>query len=161
MLVSAEIEGATAAEEQKIEGHTIFPDGRKVPLTLLADPVAPHVLRDELIAPSRGHYQITATMLSEGKMVSEVRTTFDVDDAPAETSRVRVNKAMLQYIASGTGGQVVDPADPRTWPGRESTDQIATSELRTVDLWSSFLLPVGLVLLLGFDWLVRLLRGFV
>lgn len=159
--VSAEIEGATAAEEQKIEGHTILPDGRKVPLTLLADPVAPHVLRDELIAPSRGHYQITATMLSEGKMVSEVRTTFDVDDAPAETSRVRVNKAMLQYIASGTGGQVVDPADPRTWPGRESTDQIATSELRTVDLWSSFLLPVGLVLLLGFDWLVRLLRGFV
>lgn len=54
---------------------------------------------------SRGHYQITATMLSEGKTVSEVRTTFDVDDAPAETSRVRVDKAMLQYIASGTGGQ--------------------------------------------------------
>jgi hypothetical protein len=64
-------------------------------------------------------------------------------------------------IAAGTGGRVIDPSDPGTWPDGAEASRVAVRQVRTLDLWGNFTLPLVLCGLLGLDWLLRLLRGYV
>jgi hypothetical protein len=64
----------------------------------------------------------------------------------------------LGRIAQASGGRIVNPSDPSTWPIAEAT---AVTRRATLDLWGDGLLLVLLTMVLGVDWLFRLLRGYV
>jgi hypothetical protein len=67
----------------------------------------------------------------------------------------------LARIATATGGKAIDVADRATWPTEQATETRTVEVARTIDLWNNFSLVLILCALLGADWLLRMLRGYV
>ena len=113
----------------------------------------------EFETTSAGPYRISASVVSEGRPVAEGAAVLDVEDLRPESDGAPVDRANLARIAASTGGKVLDPADPQTWP--VSAGKVAVSERVTLDLWNRSVLLILLTLVAGADWLLRLLRGYV
>ena len=161
VTLTAEPQGATIPQSARIEATVMMPDGRKLPLMMSSSPSEAGRFEGSFDVAAPGHYAIAATLRGEGKMLVEVATAIDVDAAPDEMSNRRVNTQLLQRIATTTGGAIVDPAKPTTWPTPDSQHRPPVRVAQTFDPWNSFALLIVLVAVLAFDWLLRLLRGFV
>jgi hypothetical protein len=85
----------------------------------------------------------------------------DVEPARDESDSPRIDAANLARIAEGTGGRRVNPSDPATWPTPGAAPAAEVEHVRTIDLWGNLSLMILLCALLGTDWLVRLVRGYV
>jgi hypothetical protein len=157
----AEFEGTRSPKPPQISARVMMPDGREIPLTLLPDAARSGVARARFDAPAAGHYRLAAEATSEGRPVAESSAEIDVDPGPDELADRGVNTAVLDRLASLTGGGRVDPARPETWPRPAAGDAPPVPLITPVELWASFTLLSLLVLVLAIDWLLRLLRGFV
>ena len=58
-------------------------------------------------------------------------------------------------------GKLIRPSDPSTWPTKDEAPLYKVQQARRMDLWGNLSLLVVLCALLGTDWLLRLLRGYV
>ncbi len=56
---------------------------------------------------------------------------------------------------------MIDPSDRATWPEADRANQQPVIEQCTFDPWHNFTLMLVLCGLLAFDWLLRLVRGYV
>ena len=137
-----------------------LPDGRTLPLSFTANSAAPSSYRAEFETSKAGTYRLTASVISGGRTKAEGSATLDVDEARPERDGSPVNVANLTRIATETGGKVIDPANPETWPAN-LTGTVKVTEHVTLDLWNRSYLLILLVLLAGVDWLLRMLRGYV
>lgn len=144
-----------------IQAAVVFPDDRRLPLAFAADAADPRRLHASFDTTIPGQYRIAATLTSNGKPTGEIATAIDVAEAPSELAGVRIDRANLERIAAATGGHIVDPADPKTWPAADSAATISVRQVRTIDLWNNFTLLLLLCGLLGMDWVLRLWRGYV
>lgn len=159
--VRAEIDADRPLVRPVVQGSVLLPGDRELPLAFAANPNEPGVFTADFVTAGPGTYQIGAAVVSEGKKTAETTTTIDVEPVREEKDAVRVDHANLARIAAATGGQVIDPAKPETWPvGGPRTRQPAP-EVKTVDLWRNFSLLLVLCGLLGVDWMLRLVRGYV
>ena len=96
----------------------------------------------------------------DGEAAAETSLAVEATPARGETDDSGVDRAALAAIAARTGGRVVDPADPQTWPSPGDDPPPLVEERRTVNLWENFSLLTLLCLVLGGDWLAHLLRGY-
>jgi hypothetical protein len=161
VALRAEVEAERPLTQPRLQTTVVLPDDRRLPLALAPDPAQPHVYRAEFETTVPGTYRITAAVTSEGKTAAEGTTVIDVDQPRAELAGTRVDQDNLARIAAATGGRKIDLADPTTWPTNEVQPRVAVSQARTLDLWNNFTLLLVLCALLGTDWLLRLLRGYV
>ena len=152
---------AYATDHPQLSGAVTLPDGRELPLMLTGDAKLPGVFHTDFEAAQPGRYMLSGTLWSDNKQAGNVATRIDVEPATVETSRLSTNHAFLQRLASTTGGQVIDTANRATWPTFAASDTVSFEQAKTVDLWSNFNLVLLLLAVLGLDWLLRLLRGFV
>ena len=139
----------------------VLPDDRRLPLAFAADPSEPNRYRAEFEAPLPGPHRILATVTAEGRTAAEGTTVIDVEEARSETAGVGIDHVNLARIAAATGGRVIDLHDPQTWPDADGQPAETVTRTRQLDLWNNFTLLIVLCALLGTDWLLRLLRGYV
>jgi hypothetical protein len=135
------------------------PDGRRLPLTAAAD--GSGGWRAELEPPAAGGYRLTAAAEDGGRVVAEGEASFVAAASRAEEDGGTVDTAALARAAAATGGKVIDPGDPATWPTRVGQPPEWRPVRQSADLWNGGWLVTALVLVLGVDWLLRLLRGYV
>jgi hypothetical protein len=160
IVLRAEIDADRPVPQPRVQAALILPDDSRLPLAFDVDPTDPGLLRTSFQPAVPGAHRITATLTSAGKVVTESMTVLDVEASRAERSDAGVDAGNLARIATATGGRVIDPNNPETWP-TSGPPRAAIAQLRTVDLWENYTLLVVLCSLLGIDWLLRLLRGYV
>jgi hypothetical protein len=160
LVLHAEVEASRALPLPVVSATVVLPDGSRQLLAFTVDANEPTRFRAELTPPQSGPYQILASVVSEGRTVAETTALVDATADAGETSAVGVNRANLARIATATGGRVVDATQPETWPTPAESDRERVVQTRQVELWGGYSL-VLLCVLLGLDWTIRLLRGYV
>lgn len=159
--VRAEIQSEQPLLQPRIQATVNLPDGKRLPLAFASDPTEPHLYRAEFEASMPGAHKLAAAVTSEGKTAADVSTLIDVDPSRGELAGTRIDHRNLARIAAATGGKVIDPADPGTWPDSADLPRVSIRQTQTLDLWNNFTLLFILCGLFGVDWLLRLLRGYV
>jgi hypothetical protein len=159
--VRAEVDSVNPLPQAIVRGVVSLPGGRTVPLGFHTDPAAPNAYLAEFETTSPGPYRVTASVASEGRLAAEGTTVVDVAESAPENDGAPVDLANMTRIAAATGGKVIDPGDPQTWPTSTTTGPIPVAERQTIDWSSRSYLLVLLALVAGVDWLLRLLRGYV
>jgi len=156
--VRAEVDSAVPLPQPSVKGVVSLPDGRTLPLSFAADPSAPNAYLAEFETGAAGSYRLTASVISGGRTAAEGSAALDVEKAQPERDGAPVDVANLSRIAASTGGKVLDPDDPQTWPS-STAGPIKVRERVMVDLWNGYFLLVLLALVAGADWLIRLGHG--
>jgi hypothetical protein len=157
----AEVESERPLLQPRLQATVVLPDDRQLPLAFAAHPAEPGVYTAEFVTAQAGPYRVQASITAEGKVSAEAATTLDVASSQAERDAVRIDAANLRRIAAATGGQVIDPARPETWPAGGERTREPAPEVRMLDLWNNATLLLVLCALLGVDWMLRLVRGYV
>jgi len=161
MVVHAEVQSNRPLPHLQVQGAVTLPDSKRHTLAFSPDPAQPTRFRAEFAPSVPGQHKITATALAESKPVADGATAIEVDDARSEMADRGVDLVNLARIARDTGGKLLDPSRPETWPSGEDQPLASVSQMRTFDLWNSFTLLLVLCGLLGIDWFVRLFKGLV
>jgi len=133
------------------------PDDKTVALACTPDAAHPGRWRASFTPPTPGTYRIASALRVEGQPAGEASTLIEVTPNE-EMTDTAPDPDTLGRIAQASGGRIVNPADPATWP---IADAIAVTRRVTLDFWGDGLLLVMLTMVLGLDWLFRLLRGYV
>lgn len=148
-------------EEAMMQATITLPDGSTTPLPFLPSPSDPTTFAAELHPATAGAYRINASLLSQGKVISESTTTLDVAPALNEDAPLPIAREKLLNLAQATQGRAVLAADPATWPKPTNESTRTITQASQLDLWHHYVLMIVLCILLGVDWLIRLLRGYV
>ena len=160
---ACEIDAPLVAENDraKLEAAIVVPDGRRLPLALEPDPTVADAYVAEFDAVAPGRYRVSLAATVDGQAAAETSAAIEVIAARGETDDAGVDRAALAEIARRTGGRVVDPDDRTTWPTSASGPTPEVEVRRHVHLCDNFTLLTLLCLVLGGDWLIRLMRGYV
>lgn len=158
--VRAMIETTEPLAQPSVRGLVSLPDGRTLPLSFAADPTEPNAFVADIATGPPGAYRLSATVLVEGRPAGDASTALEADEPRPERDGAPVDAANLARIAAATGGKVLDPADPQTWP-MGTAKPWTVRERVTLDLWNRSYLLFLLAAIAGTDWLLRLLRGYV
>ncbi|MCC7191222.1 MAG: VWA domain-containing protein [Phycisphaeraceae bacterium] len=161
VVLHAQIKSDRPITQPVLTATVTLPNDKQIPLALAADPTKPNSYSTEFESTMAGRHKITASVNSEGKLLAEVVTPIDIEEPRGEASGTDVDAANLARIASATGGKAINLDDAKTWPTSVTTDRVTLDKRHDWDLWNNFTLLVVLCLLLGTDWLLRLLRGYV
>jgi hypothetical protein len=159
--LSAQIKSDRPVTRPVVGATVTLPDGKQLPLALAADPTKPNTYLTEFESSTPGQHKITAELTSEGKTLAEVVTAIDIEASRGEAASTDVDAANLARIATATGGKAINLVDSKTWPTSAEVQPVTLEQRKDLDLWNNFTLLVVLCGLLGADWLLRLLRGFV
>jgi hypothetical protein len=161
IVVHAEIQSLRPLPRPKIQATVELPDKRLLPLAFAADPGKPNVFRAEFESPVAGPHTIKAAVATEGKSLAEGHTVVHMEEPRGEDSDNGIDHANLARLANATGGKIIEPDRPETWPApAESSRPIVTKE-RAIDLWSNFTLILILSALLAVDWVCRIMKGYI
>lgn len=157
-VVRAEVDARVPLTQAAVRGVVSLPGGKTLPLSF-SSPSASSAWVAEFETSSAGPYRVSASVVSGGRPVAEESAVLEVEELRPERDGAPVDRANLARIAESTGGKVLDPADPQTWPVSPGT--VAVNERVMLDLWNRSVLLILLTLVAGADWLLRLLRGYV
>lgn len=160
VVLRAEVRSERPLVKPRVQAQVTLPDGKQLPLDFSPDTNAPGIFTARFAAAMPGQHKVAATVVADDKTAADVLIAFDVEENTAELSAQHINEANLARIARDTGGQRIDRANPATWKSLAALEKVPVTRTETVDLWNRFALIIVLVLLLGADWLLRLLRGF-
>lgn len=161
VALRAEVRGDRPLAHAKVQAAVVLPDDRRLPLAFAVDPANPNVSLADFEATLAGPHRILAALSAEGRSVAENSTLIDVAPARGEQSDAGIDRTNLARIATATGGQVIDLARPETWPAAGEGPRPTVQQARTVDLWNNYTLILVLCGLLGVDWVLRLLQGYL
>jgi hypothetical protein len=160
VLLRAEIQSGGALPKARVQAQVTLPDGKQLPLDFAPSPNEPGIHTAKFEATMAGQHKVAATVIAEDKTAADTLIAFDVEESSGELAGQRVNEATLTRIARDTGGHVINRADPASWKALASMEKVAVTRAQTLDLWNGYALLILLSVLLGADWLLRLLRGF-
>lgn len=156
----AEVPAAADDERVRLEATVVLPDERRLPIAFESDPATADGYMAEFDAVAAGRYRISLAATIDGQTAAETSLVVEAIAPRGETDDAGVDRAALAEIASRTGGRVIDLSDPQTWPSPAAGPPPQIEERRTVNLWENFSLLTLLCLVMGGDWLARLLRGY-
>jgi hypothetical protein len=160
VVLRAEVVSQQALPKSRVQAQVTLPDGKQLPLDFTPNPAESGTFTARLAAVMPGQHKVAATVVADDKTAADVLIAFDVEESTAELADTRINEANLTRIARDTGGHRIDRADSATWQSLANIGKVPVIRTETVDLWNSFSLLIVLSVLMGADWLVRLLRGF-
>ena len=161
MLFRSELFATQPVVQPKVQASVVLPDSRRLPLSFDPDPARPNHWKCLFTPLQPGSHRVLASLISEGKTAAEASAVLDVDESQGELSDRSVDDNNLSRIALATGGRKIDLNDPATWPQASDHPPARVERRQTLDLWGDFILLIVLCLLLGADWLYRVLRGYI
>ena len=160
VALRAEVSAGRALAKARVQAQVTLPDGKQVPLDFAPSATEPGIYTAKFDTTLSGQHKVAATVVAEDKPAADVLVAFDVIEPAGELAGDRINEANLARIARDTGGHHINSADPATWRALETMQKVPVTRLQTTDLWNDYALLILLSVLLGADWLLRLLRGF-
>lgn len=158
--LSAQVLSDRLLPESRIQATVTMPDDRQIPLAFAPDPARPSSYRADFEAAGPGQYRVNALLTAEGKTAADMLVALDVDEPRSELTTTGVDRDALGRIASMTGGRIINPEDPGTWPTKDNPQPLTIARTHSLDLWGNFTLLLLLAALLTVDWTIRLVRGY-
>jgi uncharacterized membrane protein len=155
------------AGDAKVEAHILGPSGVSALVEMTPVPDNPGQFQAAWSAPQTGAYltEVTAqrTDASTGtvKELGRDVITFQRMDGVAENFHTEQNRALLERLASQTGGQYWKPADLNKLPGSIPFSEAGVTMRETKDLWDLPLVFLVLILLRFSEWWLRRKWGIV
>ena len=159
--IEAEVQAERPLPPVKIQARATLPDGKTLPLSFAVDSVRPQRFYAGFVPPTSGVCQIAATVLVEGQRAAEANAVIAIEEPGGASSTGRIDWAYLQRLAATSGGRLIDPRQPETFPTTPESALPTIERASTIDPWNNFSLLFLLCALLGLDWLIRLTKGFV
>lgn len=159
--IRAEVQSDRLLPRPSLHGEVILPDEKRLPLAFAADPTDPRTYRAEFVAPTAGQVRIVTRLQTDGRIAAETALALQATEDAGERPEAGVDRAGLARLAAATGGQVLDPMRPDTWPVPVEGATPTVSATHTIDLAGNFTLLLVLTGLLGIDWFSRLWRGMI
>lgn len=158
VTLRAEAQSNRPLKAAQVQGFVTTPDDQRLPLVFVADASNPRLHRAEFVCTKAGVLKLSATLSAEGKLLTEATTSILAEAARGEEGDVDLTA--LARIANDTGGKIVDPALPESWPTAGDALPVIP-RTHTIDPWSNFTLILLLCTALGADWFIRLFKGLV
>jgi uncharacterized membrane protein len=150
--------------EAHVTAHIVGPEGTNALLDLAPSNNSPGLYETEWTAEKPGPYLVEVVAGSSGSQPQELGRdvlTFQREDGFAENFHTEQNRALLEQLASQTGGRYWDPSKLKDLPRDISYSEAGISVRTTNELWN---MPVIIVLMLGLliaEWLLRRKWGVV
>ncbi len=152
------------APNAHVTAHVVGPEGLNALLDLTPSGITPGLYQAEWTAEKPGSYLAEITAESPGNPPQELGrdvVTFQRQDGVAENFHTEQNRALLEQLASETGGRYWKPSELKDLPRDISYSEAGISVRSTKELWD---MPVVFLLLLGLPltgWLLRRKWGVI
>lgn len=160
IVLHARVEGGSP--QQRLTARYRGGDGREMPLAFHPLPASPREYRASFVAREAGLYHVSAEVQADGETRGSAETRIEVAGRPPEGGDAPPDEALLARLAAASGGRnLALPPDPAAADRDSGAAPPLERRESVVDLWSNLSLAVILTLILGADWLLRLMRGYI
>lgn len=156
VVLHAEVQSLRLLPLTSVQALVTAKDGKPLPLVFNSDPANPKLFRAEFSPNQPGVHTISATISANNKVLANATTTIQVVEPSDSNGSDRMN---LVRIANATGGVVIDPAVPESWPKSTENAVHRVDRLMMFDMWNNFTLLLLLCLFLGIDWFIRIFKA--
>jgi uncharacterized membrane protein len=155
------------APDARVEAHILGPSGVTALVEMTPVPDNPGRFQAAWSAPKTGAYLTEVTAQRHDQTSGTVKElgrdvlTFQRMDGVAENFHTEQNRALLEQLATQTGGQYWKPADLGKLAGGIPFSEAGVTVRETKDLWDLPLVFLVLVLLRFSEWWLRRKWGIV
>jgi uncharacterized membrane protein len=155
------------APDARVEAHILGPSGVSALVEMTPVPNNPGRFQAAWSAPKPGAYLTEVTAQRADPTTRTVKElgrdvlTFQRMDGVAENFHTEQNRALLEYLATQTGGQYWKPADLGKLASAIPISEAGVTTRETKDLWDLPLVFLVLLLLRFSEWWLRRKWGIV
>lgn len=149
------------APDAKVEAHILGPAGVSAAVDMTPIPDNPGQFQATWSAPKVGSYLTEVTAQRAGKELGRDVLTFQRMDGVAENFHTEQNRALLERLASQTGGQYWKPSDLGKLAASIPYSEAGVTMRETRDLWDLPLVFLILIALRFSEWWLRRKWGIV
>jgi hypothetical protein len=161
VVLHARLDGSAPQRQVQLVGRVHAAGGRDLPLAFTPRPDDPSRYQTIFVADEPGVYEILAEVHGGGDLLGTAATQIEVVSRPPESADEPADGLALVRLAAATGGrQLALPPDAGEQAAARQERPMERS-VTVVDLWSNLALLLVLTLVLGADWLLRLMRGYI
>jgi hypothetical protein len=149
------------AADARVTGRVIGPGGLAAALELDPVPSSPGHFQAAWSAPAPGLYVAELTAKRGAEEIGGDVVTFQRLDGVAENFHTEQNRALLETLASSTGGRYLRPAELGRLPAEIPYSQAGITVQQIKELWN---MPMAFLLILALragEWLLRRRWGVV
>jgi uncharacterized membrane protein len=149
------------AADARVTARVIGPGGFAASLDLTPVPSSPGHFQADWEAPARGLYVADLTAQRGAETIGSDAVTFERLDGVAESFHTGQNRALLQELATSTGGRYLKPAQLAGLAADIPYSQAGVSVRQTKELWN---MPAVFLLILALragEWVMRRKWGLV
>ena len=149
------------AADARITGRVIGPGGLAAALELDPVPSSPGHFQAAWSAPAPGLYVAELTAKRGAEEIGSDVVTFQRLDGIAENFHTEQNRALLETLATSTGGRYLRPAELGRLPTQIPYSQAGITVQQIKELWN---MPIAFLLILALragEWLLRRRWGVV
>lgn len=119
----------------------------EIPLRLVPD--QPGMYRGDFIAPASGNYHIQVAS------DPEVKVGFAVTESRREFTETAMNSGLLRDLAAATGGRFYREEELAGLPDNINPAPVLARSALEVELWSSMLFFIVIILMVTTEWVLR------
>jgi hypothetical protein len=148
------------ADTAQVEMAAIAPDGQTIALPVIADPAEPGIYEAVVRAPASGSYRVKVRARGAGGgTLGEAEAGLVLDREADEHRSIRPNRALLEQLARGSGGAVLDLAGLDAFVEGLRDRPAPVSALETRPLWHTPWVLLAALACFVADWTLRRRRG--
>jgi hypothetical protein len=145
----------------------VSPTGRRQTsvLEIILDPLGSGQYEGSLEGLDEGDYRFNARVSIEGRQIASENGVFSVGGLHLEFIETKMNKPLLEQMASRTGGRYYDPTatgtlakDIAALPTFQPREIVRSSE---ISLWNSHWMLILVITLFATEWFLRKRNGLL
>jgi uncharacterized membrane protein len=149
------------ATDATVQAHIIGPDGMAATVNMTPVPDSPGTFQADWNAEKPGSYLAEVVAQRGGQDIGRDDITFQRMDGVAEDFHTEQNRALLEQLASETGGSYWRPQNLSRLAGQIPYSEAGITVRDTKPLWSMPIIFFVLLLLLFGEWILRRKWGVV
>jgi hypothetical protein len=161
VVLHARLDGSVPRRQWHLAGRCHDGTGRDLPLAFTPLPEQPNRFQAVFVADEPGMYEILAEVRGGGDVLGTAATQIEVAPRPPEDAEEPPNGLALARLAAATGGRNLALPPDAGDAGASRRERLMERRVTVIDLWSNLVLLLALTLILGIDWLLRLMRGYI
>ena len=142
-------EGYEPFDEEEVSGVYTSADGRQSEVMLKVVEGQPGLFFGEFIAPAAGQYQFHL------QPSPETKRDFTVAEASLEMAETAMNANLMENLATLTKGRFFREEDLHELPGAIKAERVGVQSRMELELWSTPLYFILILLVVTVEWVVR------
>jgi len=149
------------ATDAQVQAHVIGPNGFSSMVDMQPTPNSPGVFHADFTADQPGSYIAEITAQRAGQELGSDSVPFQRLDGVAENFHTEQNRALLEQLASQTGGKYWTPSDISRLPAEIPYSAAGSTMRDTKELWDMPIIFFLVILLRFSEWFLRRKWGIV